>query len=299
MPKKSLDIEHAYRDCEQLAFTHYENFPVASRLLPKKIRRPIAVLYAFARHADDIIDEGSLSPPERLQQLTDYEQALKALSLKSRPPQSSIFIALADVLEKHPHLPIHLLFDLLSAFKQDIVKSTYKDFDELLAYCQLSANPIGRLLLHLTHNDTPQNLTLSDSICSALQCINFLQDLNSDLHDRNRCYLPHTDMQTLGVSIEMLKAQQTTPAIKRLIDKQYTRAEQLLNAGLALPNQLSGLFGFEIRLVIASAELMLSALRKRDNVYQRPIFTRWHGPVLLWKTIQSVCLSCIFQKKAQ
>ena len=142
------ELDNAYRFCQQLAQSHYENFPVASLLLPKRLRKPISVIYAFARTADDFADEGSESESTRLEQLEQYSTALKQISADNYQGNAPIFIALQDVVQQH-QLPIGLFEDLLSAFKQDVVKSRYADFDEVLDYCRFSANPVGRLLLYL------------------------------------------------------------------------------------------------------------------------------------------------------
>ncbi len=278
----NAEIEKAYRYCERQARLHYENFPVASIIIPKKIRRPITVIYTFARHADDIADEGDFSAEDRLQQLQSYWNDLEAIR-DGKTPIHPIFIALQDVLKHHPTLPIQLFFDLLTAFKQDITKHTYQDFDEIIHYCRYSANPVGRLLLHLTDNDTPINLKNSDAICSALQLINFLQDLSSDVKDRNRCYLPQTEMDQSGIALADLKNQTVTPAIETLIADQLTRAEHLLTLGSPLAKDLSGRFGFEIRLIIAGGKAMVQALHNRHSVYARPHIKVWQWPGILCK----------------
>lgn len=299
-------IENSYRYCETLARNHYENFPVASFFLPKKIRRPIAVIYAFARSADDIADEGFQSAQQRLAALNQYGYALTQiqqsmtqnrlthqhtavssehphLSMDAALPDNSIvdsdmtennmeenpiFIALQEVIQEH-QLPLYLFFDLLKAFKQDIVKTEYEDFEDLLKYCRLSANPVGRILLHLTKNDTHQNLLYSDSFCTSLQLVNFLQDLHEDLHKRDRCYLPRDEMRFLGLTKQTLLQGKNDTAIKQLIKTQLDRAHALLNEGSHLTEQLNGLFGLEIRFIMAGAKQMLSMLYQRKSVYTR------------------------------
>jgi squalene synthase HpnC len=263
---ETKSLESAYQASEALARSHYENFPVASRFLPKNIRRPIAVIYAFARQADDIADEGDFTESIRLEKLQNYWQALEKIT-QNVLPSESVFIALYDVLKKNPSLPTELLFDLLRAFKQDVVKKTYINFEEILNYCQYSANPIGRLLLHLTNNATPENLAYSDNICTALQLINFLQDVDSDLKLRNRCYLPQDE----------LKLQ--TQAI--VIQTQLLRIEQLLKKGAPLGKNLTGLFGFEIRLIINAANIILKNLKNRKSDDERSTLKIWHWPQIL------------------
>jgi squalene synthase HpnC len=282
-----ISVPAAYQYCATLAKTHYENFPVASFILPKEIRRPISVIYAFARQADDIADEGTASQEIRLQQLQHYWQALE--NLKSGiPPQEALFIALEDVLKKNPDLPISLFFNLLHAFKQDVVKNEYQNFQEILGYCRYSANPIGRLLLYLTHNASKENLLYADAVCSALQLINFLQDLKSDLLVRNRCYLPKDEMIALNISVTDLTSGKNSGVIQQLITKQLQRAEALLAEGATLTQRLTGLFGFEIRFIIAGGLQIIQALKKRKDVYARPTLKTWHLPLLLWHACKNV-----------
>lgn len=281
-----VNVEAAYRDCEMLAKTHYENFPVASLLLPKKIRRPISVIYTFARLADDMADEGNEPQESRLAQLQNFWQSLEDLE-KGLPPKEGLFIALNDVLKNNPKLPISLFFDLLHAFKQDVVKNEYQNFLEVLDYCHHSANPIGRLLLYLTDKATEDNLKHSDAICTALQLINFLQDLQSDLLLRNRCYLPQDEMAQFNLSLEDFKAGKNSAAIQEFIGKQLHRTEVILEEGTLLTQRLTGLFGLEIRLTVEGGRKIIQLLKKRRNVYARPSLKPWHWPVLLWRACKN------------
>ena len=171
--------QDAYRYCRQLAQSHYENFPVASLLLPKALRQPISVIYAFARNADDIADEGHYSASHRLAQLDHYEQQLIAASQQAYHGDDPVFIALQDVMRRF-QLPSQLFSDLLTAFRQDVEKDHYQNYTDLLNYCQYSANPVGRLLLHLNDQAQPYWLQQSDAICTALQLINIYQDIQQD-----------------------------------------------------------------------------------------------------------------------
>lgn len=286
------DLKTAYQICEKIAKNHYENFPVASFLLPKPLRRPIAAIYAFARTADDIADEGELSNSGRLQQLELLNMGLESLhqagtnnifnDVPFRTIQNLpyIFAALQDSIQKYK-LPIQLLFDLLQAFKQDVVKSSYQNYEEVLEYCQYSANPIGRLLLYLTKNDTEENLLASDAICTALQLINFLQDINPDLVQRNRCYLPQDEMKQSLITLESLKNKHNTEELQKLIQRQLIRISDLLIQGRPLALRLKGRFGFEIRLILACAHLMVRKLQSRSNVFARPTLRFFHWPGLI------------------
>lgn len=180
MENISAEIKAAYAYCQKIAQNHYENFPVASFILPKRLRAPIAVIYAFARTADDIVDEGNETAIERLKNLDHFKSELD--NIQHNKMTNPIFIALQHVISMH-QLPIELFYDLLTAFKQDITQTDYQTFEEVLRYCRYSANPIGRLLLHLNGKASHENLLLSDNICTGLQLINFMQDLASDLKD--------------------------------------------------------------------------------------------------------------------
>lgn len=269
----SVAEKEAYQYCSKLAKSHYENFPVASFLLPKKLRQPISAIYCFARQADDFADEGEFSKEERLQKLDGFWQQLSNIenNIKVTDP---LFIALEDTIHKF-NLPIQLFYDLLIAFKQDVIKTRYDNFEEILNYCRYSANPVGRLLLHLTNNATEENLTASDKICTALQLINFLQDLEQDIQTRDRCYLPLDEMKNLGLSIDALKRKEEGPIIKQFIFDQTKKASDLLNAGSSLERSLKGIFGLEIRLIIAGGKVCLKKLYTRNSIYDRPTVKSW------------------------
>ncbi len=259
----------AYRHCRQIAAAHYENFPVASRLLPRHLRAPVSVIYAFARTADDYADEGDYTPTERLQLLATYEAKLQCLET-GEPVSDPVFIALGDVIQ-HYRLPLQLLRDLLSAFKQDITQQRYANFKQVLDYCRRSANPIGRLLLYLYKHTTPSQLLLSDHICTALQLINFLQDLTQDFDKHNRIYLPQDEMQSFGISESHLRERRSDTAMQQLIQLQIQRASGLLLAGTPLGNQLPGRTGLELRLIIQGGGRILHKLKNNEgNVFRRP-----------------------------
>jgi len=179
-----------------MAVDHYENFPVASVLLPKRLRRPVEIIYHFARQADDFADEGDIPNDERLAKLDAFRAELRRIEA-NEAPQTPLFIDVASIVSEF-QLPPQLFHDLLDAFSQDVVKKRYADFDEVLDYCRRSANPVGRLLLHLYEEATPQNLIYSDQICTALQLINFWQDVKKD-YAITRIYLPQDEMARHGV----------------------------------------------------------------------------------------------------
>ncbi|MDD2846581.1 MAG: squalene synthase HpnC, partial [Rhodoferax sp.] len=237
-----------------LPVTHYENFPVASLLCPAHLRAPIAALYAFARTADDIADEGDAPAAARLQDLAEYRADLAAIAAGAAPSPrwAQVFMPLSALLRSH-QLPVALLDDLLSAFAQDVAKTRdsagYADRAELLDYCRRSANPVGRLLLHLYGVQAPEALAQSDAICTALQLANFWQDLSVDL-PRGRFYLPEADCAAHGVQRADLQALHSTPQTTKLIAESARWARASMQKGAALVHRLPGRAGWELRLVV-------------------------------------------------
>lgn len=277
-------LSASYQHCRQIAVNHYENFPVASYLLPRKLRQAVSVIYAFARTADDFADEGDYSSAIRLQLLAEYEAHLQRLA-SGESVQDPVFIALGDVIEHH-QLPLKLFGDLLRAFKQDITQQRYPSFVEVLEYCRYSANPVGRLLLYLYDYATPANLLLSDHICTALQLINFLQDLTQDFDEHNRIYLPQDEMHLYGVSESHLMSRLNDSAMQQLIQVQIQRASALLLAGASLGNQLPGRIGLELRLIIAGANKILQKLQHNNgNVFHRPRLRKMDYLAMFWRAL--------------
>ncbi|NLR74039.1 squalene synthase HpnC [Leeia aquatica] len=249
---------------------HYENFPVASVLLPRRLRRPIEVIYAFARSADDLADEGEVAAEQRLAALQHYCEQLEAIG-RGETPAEPLFQRLAVVIREHD-LPLSLFHDLLDAFSQDVVKTRYADFGELVQYCRRSANPVGRLLLHLYGRATPHNLALSDGICTALQLINFWQDVAIDWQ-KQRVYLPQEDLQRFGVTEAQIAAGQVNPAWQALMRFEIERTRKLLQAGAPLARVLPGRMGLELRMIVLGGERILKKLWdvQGDVFTQRPV----------------------------
>ena len=273
--------------------THYENFPVASWLCPARLRAPIGAIYHFARTADDLADEGEASPAERLEALTAYRQALSAASggQPVAPDQAWawVFAPLQQVIRTH-QLPTQLLHDLLDAFVQDVEKTRdgagYADQAELLAYCARSANPVGRLLLHLYGVTDAQALQQSDQICTALQLINFWQDLSVDL-PRGRFYLPQTDCDRHGVTQAELLARQSTQNTTNLIAEQAAAARAGMLKGSELVHRIPGRAGWELRLVVQGGLRILDRIEalKFATLQTRPTLRRRDLALMGWRAL--------------
>ena len=276
--------------------THYENFPVASLLCPPHLRQPIAAIYGFARTADDIADEGDALAAARLADLAAYHADLMAVA-QGQPPSprwASVFLPLQAVLRSH-QLPVPLLADLLSAFAQDVEKTRdaegYADRAELLDYCRRSANPVGRLLLHLYGVHDPASLAQSDQICSALQLINFWQDISVDL-PRQRHYLPTELLRRHGLPREAFHADANPDAATQVRMAQAVavlcaQARALMQQGAPLVRRIPGRAGWELRLVIQGGLLILdkiAALQHR-SWQQRPRVGALDMPRLLWRAL--------------
>lgn len=263
-------VPDAYRECRALAQSHYENFPVASHLLPRRMRDPVAAIYVFARRADDLADEGTYSDEKRLEALDAMAGDIDATAA-GRPPDDALWRALADAIPRYG-LPLAPFHDLLSAFRQDVTQRRFDTFDHVRDYARRSADPVGRLLLHVAGQATPENITDSDRICTGLQLINFLQDLHQDFIERDRLYIPHADLTAFGVSEARLRSGVADADIDALIAHQTERAGAWLHAGRHLPERLPGRFGLEIRLIVRGGWRIVERLRatKPGRPFARP-----------------------------
>lgn len=267
---------------------HYENFPVASVLCPPRLRPAVTAIYHFARTADDLADEGEASNHERRVDLLAYRNDL--LSVHRGAAASArwqrVFEGLRIAIEQHA-LPIDLLTDLLSAFEQDVVKHRYADRPELLDYCRRSANPVGRLLLHLYGIGDATSLARSDAICSALQLANFWQDLRVDT-SRGRIYPPATDLARHGVAADDLLAQRDSPRLRAMLGELVGWARELMLSGAPLVHTLPGRAGYELRLVVQGGLAILQKI-ERDGfatLTARPRL-HWHdAPALAWHALR-------------
>jgi squalene synthase HpnC len=263
---------------------HYENFPVASALLPASLRRPVSVIYRFARSADDFADEGNLPDAERLTQLDDYRQELERLEA-GVPPRQPLFAEIGKVVNQY-QLPLQLFRDLLDAFAQDVVKGRYADFAEVMDYCRRSANPVGRLLLHLFGAATDQNLERSDDICTSLQLINFWQDVEIDWR-KNRIYLPQDEMRHYGVNERQIAAGDISGPWKAFMRFQVERARSLMQSGAPLGRALPGRIGLEIRAIVQGGLRILEKIDKveGDVYHHRPVLSTFDWPLLLFRAL--------------
>jgi len=249
---------------------HYENFPVASVLLPAHLRAPVELIYRFARAADDFADEGDLSNEERLALLAGFSAELRRIEAGAIP-QTALFNELAPMI-KERRLPVNLFHDLLSAFAQDVTKKRYTDFADVLDYCRRSANPVGRLLLVLYGAATPQNNTWSDHICSALQIINFLQDIAIDFAN-DRIYMPQEELARFGIGEAQFASRDANAAWREFMAFEVARTRALLLAGAPLGRVLRGRIGLEMRMIIAGGERILRKIENAgyDVFRRRPV----------------------------
>jgi squalene synthase HpnC len=267
-----------------MTVNHYENFPVASWLCPPPLRPAVTAIYWFARTADDLADEGSDPPAQRLEALSHYRADLRAVA-RGNPPSPrwpQVFGPLHAALRRHA-LPVALLESLLSAFEQDVVKDRYANRRELLDYCSRSANPVGRLLLHLYGVRDDDSLNQSDALCTALQLTNFWQDLSVDL-PRGRVYLPLTDCAKESVEPAQLLALQHDEATRRLVARVTQWALELMRQGAPLAKRLPGRVGWELRLVVQGALRILEKIERLDHA------TLQHRPVLTWRDVPVLLL---------
>jgi hydroxysqualene synthase len=275
-------------DNARVAEQHYENFPVASLLSPAALRPAVMALYRFARCADDLADEGDASAEQRSADLSAYRADLQAV-LDGRPPSPrwpAVFPALASAIREHA-LPPAWLHALLDAFEQDVRNPRYGDRALLLDYCSRSANPVGRLLLHLYRVGDASSLRQSDAICSSLQLINFWQDLSVDL-PRGRIYVPLADLQRHGLDLPRLLQQADDAAMRAMVRDLAAWAGALMAEGAPLALRLPGRLGWELRLVVQGGLRILEKIAAMDfaSVRTRPVLGRKDAPALLWRALR-------------
>ncbi len=302
------EAAEAYRACERLARTHYENFPVASMLLPAKMRPHVAAVYAFARTADDFSDEGDRSPDEREALLDEWgrqlDGRLATVEGKSFGPgplpglPSSISHAPAfgpdtgNILDATVHtiracnLPVQLLHDLVSAFRQDVRVTRYATWSGVLNYCERSANPVGRLVLRIGGYDEPRLDRESDAVCTALQLTNFWQDLERDWA-KGRLYVPAEVLTATGAREQDLDARRLTPEWRAALARVAARTRELFEDGKVIADHVHGRLKWELRLTWLGGVRILDALERRgfDVFDRRPTLSIADAPALLWRTV--------------
>jgi phytoene synthase len=280
-------LKAAYGRCERLAREHYENFPVASHLLPAVMRPHIAAIYAFARMADDFADEPGMSDEERLRKLDDWGARLERAAAAGQAPAADeadqLFLALSHTITEC-RLPVSLFHDLLSAFRQDVVQKQYRTWADLLDYCRRSANPVGRLVLRVAGRTSALLDAQSDSVCTALQLTNFWQDLERDWRI-GRLYVPESDWGAAGARVEDLRAGRMTAEWQNAMKEMVRRTRALFEAGRPVCDAVEGRLRWELRLTWLGGSRILDRLEQSDyDVFQeRPRLGAADVPVLLWR----------------
>jgi squalene synthase HpnC len=256
-------INRSFKYCEEIARNHYENFPVASRLIPEDKRKYIYSIYAFARTADDFADEPGIGgQDERLRLINGWKIKLDSCYSNDEFDESQpVFIALKQTI-KDRSLPVEPMANLLKAFSQDVVKNRYKTFSELLSYCENSANPIGRLMLMILGNEKlDEAFEYSDNICTALQLTNFWQDVKIDLL-KNRVYIPLEDMERFGYNEEMLFGRIFNQPFRNLMEFEIQRTEKLFDKGERLVGMVK--FKRELKLILLGGREILNKIRRNN-----------------------------------
>ncbi len=287
------DLSEAYATCARFARDHYENFPVASVLLPRAMRPHVAAVYAFARVADDFADEGERPQCERLALLDAWRDCLRACASNATAPVTvklpaqtpHIFAAVSDTI-RSCRLGVSPFDDLLSAFRQDVTTTRYETWDDVLDYCRRSANPVGRLVLGIAgYRDDALDLG-SDAICTALQLTNFWQDLERDWR-KGRLYLPLEDCRREGASTSDLDAGQMTPAWRRVMEQAAARTEDLFEEGRHVCDGVEGRLRLELRATWLGGRRILSRVEQAefDMFRRRPTLGAADLPALLWQAL--------------
>jgi phytoene synthase len=293
-----VSLDAAYAACARLARTHYENFPVASRLVPARMRPHVAAVYAYARLADDIADEGDAPIDLRHARLDEWLARLDAAAGGRPGPTSTVldestaaaapavFTALAATMHECA-LPRALFEDLVSAFRQDTTVTRYESWPDLLDYCRRSANPIGRLVLRIAGHDDARADQASDAVCTALQLTNFWQDLAVDW-SRGRLYVPAQEYRRTGASTTSLDERQITPAWRDAMAAAATRTRELFARGRGISDEVTGRLRWELRLTWLGGTRILDRLERDGfNVFaRRPTLTLADAPLLVWRAVE-------------
>lgn len=282
-----MTIADAYASCERLARAHYENFPVASALLPAAMRPHVAAIYAFARGADDLADEGDRPAGERLERLDAWSARLHAALLGEFPdgPEQPVFVAVADTIHART-LPVPLFEDLLSAFRQDVTTTRYESWADLLDYCRRSANPVGRLVLRVAGYASPTRDASSDAFCTALQLTNFWQDVERDWR-KGRLYVPRELWQAAGAREEDLADSRLTPAWRAALTHAAARTRALFDSGRLVCDDVPGRLRWELRATWLGGMRVLERVERAefDVFAARPRLGAADAPLLAWRLL--------------
>ncbi len=278
-----MNLKFAYAEAVKFTRSHYENFPVVSFLIPKELRKHVAIIYWFARTADDFSDEGTLTPEERMQKLNEFEIRLSEL-LKGNYSNNLEFALYSTIIEKN--LSQMHFYNLLKAFKQDVIKKRYNNFKELLNYCNNSANPVGRLILELYGIRDDEAMKYSDAVCTALQLTNFWQDTLPD-YQKGRIYFALSDMEKFGVNENIFELKKNNFNLKELVKYNIDSTEKLFEDGKNLLAFLRGRLKFEIKWTILGGKKILDKIRRNDYdvLNYRPLITKKDIFILLTKSI--------------
>lgn len=263
---------------------HYENFPVASRLVPARLRPAVVAIYRFARAADDLADEGDMPAAARVAALDAFDRQLDRIE-RGEPTTDAPFPALAIAIREH-RLPLPPFHDLVSAFRQDVTVTRYADFDGVLDYCRRSANPVGRLLLALYGAQTPGNLAAADAVCTGLQLTNFWQDIAIDWQ-KDRVYLPQDDLLRFGVRETQIAEARVDAAWRALLEFEVARARSLLESGRPLVRALPWRLGLELSAVISGGLRILDRIDAvgGDVFARRPVLATRDWLVVAWRAV--------------
>ena len=280
-------LRTAYAECERLARTHYENFPVASWLLPSRMRPHVAALYAFARIADDFADEGQRSAAERFRLLDEWQNRLHACVTDGRvdadDPHDRVFLALGATI-RACDLPVPLFDDLLSAFRQDITTHRYATWSGVLDYCRRSANPVGRIVLRIAGYDDARLNRSSDALCTALQLTNFWQDFDRDWQN-GRLYVPLDDVEAERAPLHDLDGRRLTEPWRRVLRRMAARTREMFDAGREVCDGVRGRLRHELRITWLGGTQILDRLESKDyDVFRsRPTLGMADAPTLVWR----------------
>ena len=289
MPDRPELLSRAYAACEAMARAHYENFPVASRLLPRPMRPHVAAVYAYARVADDLADEGAAPPAERLAQLNAWQRRLHAAVAVERSDtaphehEDLIVVALAHSI-RLLDLPIALFDDLLSAFAQDTMTTRYASWDDVLDYCRRSANPVGRLVLRIAgYRDATLDQS-SDALCTALQLTNFWQDLGRDWR-AGRLYVPREVAAACGADEAELNGSALTAPWRAALGRCIAETARQFRAGRAVCDGVRGRLRYELRFTWLGGARTLERVERTGSALltNRPTLGARDVPVLLWR----------------